>query len=178
MELAQVLYDLIKPMVENLDKLEVKEKEYLEKLNKTKYMSMKALKDNKSFNYNAKIKNNRKKLFTNKSMQDIIVNGTTDEDPGDYKNRNRSVIVNRKRYLSPSSKSQKNMIVFVSKKPKSKKKFESYVSINYFPSTNRAKNSNKIALSNNNKSVVNNKDKENKQIKKNLFKNNNKSINK
>ena len=91
------LKELEKEMRDTCEKLEVKEKEYLEKLNKTKYMSMKTIKDNKSFNYNAKIKNNRKKLFTNKSMQDIIVNGTTDEDPGDYKNRNRSVIVNRKR---------------------------------------------------------------------------------
>ena len=168
------LKELEKEMRDTCEKLEVKEKEYIEKLNKTKYMSMKTIKDNKSFNYNAKINYNRKKLFTNKSMQDIIINGSTDE--GEYKNRNRSVIVNKNKALSPGSKSQRNMTI--TKKPKSKKKFESYVSINYFPGTNKAKNSNKIGLNNNNKSVVNNKEKENKQIKKNLFKNNNKSINK
>ena len=52
-------------MRKTCDKLEIMEKEYLEKLNKTKYMSLKVIGDNKLFNYNTKINNNRKKTFYN-----------------------------------------------------------------------------------------------------------------
>ena len=172
------LKDLEKEMRKTCNKLEKIEKQYIDKLNKTKYMSLKIMGDTKSFNYSNRIKNNRNKLFINKSMEDMNINGiindnNENEDEGDYKNRNRSVIVNKNRYLSPSSKSQRNMIKFI--KPKAKTKHGNYISINYYPKTNRSKIQNKILYNN---SSINNKDKENKQLKKNLFKNNNKSLNK
>lgn len=176
------LKDLEKEMRKTCNKLEIIEKEYIDKLNKTKNMGMKIMGNNKSFNYNAKINKNRKKIFFNKSMQDININGIENNNDyaefGDYKNRNRSVLTNKNRYLSPSSKSQKNMIKNMnnSKTPRNKKKFESYVSLNYYPKTNRAKNSNKIVL-NNNKSIASNKEKENKQLKKTLLKKDNKKGN-
>ena len=108
-------------------------------------------------------------------MQDLNINGiNNNEEEGDYKNRNKSLIVNKNKLLSPTSKSQKNMINFKKQKPKSK---YGNISINYYPKTNRALNSNKSLLNNNNSSMTT-KNKENKQIKKNLFKNNNKSLNK
>lgn len=181
------LKDLEKEMRKTCNKLEVIEKQYLDKLNQTKYMSMKVMEDNKSFNYSSKIKKNRANLFVNKSMEDMNRNGISkdnniNEDEKDYKNRNRSVLVNRN--FSPSSKSQRNMIKFV--KPKSKGKHENYISINYYPKSNRSKNSKGLILNNNNSVISNNKgkdkekdkDKENKKIKKNLFKNNNKNVNK
>ena len=129
---------------------------------------MKMLENNKSFNYSSRIYKNKNKLFINKSMENIDKNNVKNndnEDNGDYKNRNRSVIVNKNKLLSPTSKSQKNLNIF--HKPKTKNKF---ISINYYPKTNRAKNSNKIILASNTPSNINNKEKGNKKLKKNFFK--------
>ena len=171
------LKDLQKEMRKTCNKLEVIEKEYIEKLNKTKYTTMKIMGDNKSFNYSYNINSvkNKNKLKINKSMEDMNINGIVNdnEEDDDYKYRNKSLIVNKNKNLSPYSKSQKNMIK--SQKQKQKGKYGS-ISINFFPKTNRGVNPNKTGINNN--SSLTNKDKENKQLKKKLFKNNNRSINK
>ena len=166
------LKGLEKELRKTCNKLEIIEKEYIDKLNKTKYQSMKILENSKSFNYSSLVAKNRSKLFINKSMENIDINGAVNndnEDNGDYKNRNRSVIVKKNKLLSPTSKSQKNMIIF--KKPKTKNKL---ISINYYPNTNRVKGANKIVY-NNNPSTSNNKEKGNIKIKKNFFKEINKN---
>lgn len=159
------LKELEKEMRSTCNKLEMMEKEYLEKLNKTKY-DIKVLGDNKSFNYTNRIKKNR--YMVNKSMEDFNSNRVNKfEEEGEKKNRNRSLIVNRKGCLSPVSKSQKH--IQINKKQKSKK---NTISINYYPNTNRAKNSNKVAGMNSSHTMSDkdkDKDKDNKQLKKNLF---------
>lgn len=165
------LKELEKEMKSTCKKLEDMEKEYLDKLNKTKY-EIKVLGDTRSFNYGKRIKN---KGIINKSMEDYNTNRIGKyEDEGETRNRNRSLIVNRNnRYLSPVSKSEKNLKIM--KKQKSKK---NTISINYYPKTNRVKSSNKIGI--NISSTTTNKDKEknNKDLKKNLFNNKNNNVNK
>jgi hypothetical protein len=164
------LKQLEKEMRSTCDKLEMMEKVYLEKLNKTKY-DIKVLGDTRSFNYGKRIKKNK---GINKSMEDYNTNRISKyEDEGETRNRNRSLIVNRNRYLSPVSKSEKNMKIM--KKQKSKK---NTISINYYPKTNRAKSSNKLGINTSSTTINKDKEKDNKDLKKNLFNNKNNNFNK
>ena len=154
------LKDLQKEMQKTCNRLEVIEKEYIEKLNKTKYATMKIMRDNKSFNYsnNINLIKNGKKLKINKSMEDMNINGIVNhkKENDNYKYRNKSLIVNKNKNLSLSSRSQKNLINGQKQKPKRK---YGNISINYYPKTNR--NSNKIGINNN--FSMTSKEKENKQ---------------
>ena len=149
------LKELEKEMKSTCNKLEIIEKEYLDKLNRTKH-NVKLLGDSKSFNYNTKLRKNR--YLVNKSKHDINTNGMgRNQNDSEYKNRNRSAI-DLNRSLNQTYKNKKN--INISKISKNKKN-NNLISINYYPKTIRAKSSNKIILNNNN-SIMGNKEKEKK----------------
>ena len=164
------LKELEKEMKNTCSKLEMIEQECIEKLNKTKLMNLKLVGENKSFNYK-----NRGKKYINKSMNDINidVNGINNEDY--YNHRNKSLLVNRNKMLTPISKSQKNLLN--DKKPKIKKNRNNLISINYYPKTNKAKSSKKFIF-NNNSSIVSNKEKDNNKKARKKTNESNKSTNK
>lgn len=158
------LKDLEKEMRNTCNKLEIIEKEYLDKLNKTKMTTLKIMESNSSFNLRNKIDRNRSRLHINKSMEDLNLKGVVnDEDRGGINNRNNSLIINRKKQLNLTSKSQSNHII--SNKQKTKKK-GLYININYYPQTNREMKMQKNIL--NKYSFVNNKVKENLQVNKKM----------
>ena len=79
------------------------------------------MESNSSFNLRNKIDRNRSRLHINKSMEDLNLKGVVnDEDRGGINNSNNSLIINRKKQLNLTSKSQSNHII--SNKQKTKKK--------------------------------------------------------
>ena len=164
------LKELEKEMKNTCSKLEMIEQECIEKLNKTKLMNLKLVGGNKSFNYKS-----RGKKYINKSMNDINIDVNDINNEDDYNHRNKSLLVNRNKMLTPISKSKKNLLN--DKKAKIQKDRNNLISINYYPKTNKAKSSKKFIL-NNNSSLTSNKEKDNNKKIRKKTNESNKSTNK
>ena len=136
-------------MKNTCNQLEELEKEAMNSLNRTKYMNLKLTGEN-PYNYNNSVKKKKKmNKQINKSMENINVNGITEKNNGEEeKNPNKSVFVNKSRYMSPTNKNQKNNL---NVKNKSKTKYGNCISINTYPKNNKSKSSQKF---NNNKRKI------------------------
>ena len=157
---------LEKEMKNTCSELEELEKQAIDSLNKTKYMNLRIIGDN-PYSFKSNVNKKRSKNFKqiNKSMENIKVNGIEDiKNDEDEKNTKNLIRIRKKRYFSPTNKSQKQNL---DNNNKSKIKYGNYKSINTMTKKNKSKGTQKlipkqkVTSANNSNSNKNNKEKNN-----------------
>ena len=104
---------LEKEIKNSCTQLEELEKEAIESLNKTKYMNLKIVGENQN-NYPIGV-NKKRNIFkkqVNKSVENLNMNGISEEDDDEQNNPNKSVYVKKNKNMTPTYKNQNMEIVY------------------------------------------------------------------
>ena len=124
--------------------LEELEKEAIESLNKTKYMNLKIVGENQN-NYPIGV-NKKRNIFkkqVNKSVENLNMNGISEEDDDEQNNPNKSVYVKKNKNMSPIHINQNKDL-----NSRNKSKYGNSISINSFPKNNKALTTQKSSVVN------------------------------